>query len=147
MYNKLSEEQKMKYRVSAYERWSFGEDYYLKKDDMTLCLELTCKWGSVIVDVKEGHDFGEEFYSTDYENYEIEDTGDESLDGYFIVSDNMSEEEADTAVDKLYEQFEEANDDYFDFRDYLECNGWEYSHHEVNIPDIEVESLADVEPV
>lgn len=137
----------MKYRVSAYERWTFGEDYYLKKDDMTLCLELNCKWGSVIVDVIEGHDFGSEFCSSDYENCEIEDTGDEELDGYFIQSENLSVEEADELVDELYAQFEETEDEFWDFREYLECNGWEYSHHIVNIPDIEVESLADVESV
>lgn len=131
----------MKFRVSAAERWVFSEDYYLKKDDMEICLELICKSGSVITDVADGHDFGDEFDSTEYSEFEIEDTGEEELDGYFIQSPHLSPDEADDAMDEIYEEYEEVEDEYFDFREYLESQGWEYSRHEVHISDIEVEAM------
>lgn len=126
----------MKYRISASERWSFYETYKLSKDGVNIDLEYKMKWGSVIVDLDDPSDLDGEFASYRFNDdvWEIEDTGDESLEDWDVYA-----EDGERIRQELEDGYDEDSDEYYDFREYLEYNGWEYNAHEVFIPDIEVE--------
>ena len=130
----------MKYRVYASDRWTFNETYKMFKGDVKADLEYNMKSGSVIVDVEEGYDFGEEFDSRDFQEYEIEDTGDENLEEVDVYCED--EEEAERIYNELMEGYDEDSDEYFDFREYLETLGWEYDDDvDIYISEIGVEKI------
>lgn len=131
----------MKYRVYANERWTFNETYKMFKGDVKADLEYNMKSGSVIVDVEEGYDFGEEFDSRDFAEYEIEDTGDENLEEVDVYCDD--EEEAERIYNELMDGYDEDSDEYYDFREYLETLGWEIHDVDVYISSIGVEEYEE----
>ncbi len=134
----------MKYRVSAAERWSFWETYSVKNaNDVVIELEICCKYGSVIVDVPEGYEFEETFNSEDFDNdeFQIEETGDESLEGWDIFG--LPDEEEQKLREELEAHYDPESDDYYDFREYLELNGWEFTDYSISISAIEVEPYTD----
>lgn len=133
----------MKYRVYASDRWAFNETYRLSKDDVTISLEFNMKSGSVIVEAPEGYDFGEEFDSRDFaeSDVNIEETGDENLEDWEVYADD--EETVGRVNQEIEEEYDEESDDYFDFRDYLEQQGWEYVSHDVYISEIGVEEYEE----
>jgi hypothetical protein len=131
----------MKYRVYASERWTFNQIYKMFKGDVKADLEYNMKSGSVIVDVEEGYDFGDEFDSRDFEDYEIEDTGDENLEEFDVYCDD--EEEAERIYNELMEGYDEDSDEYWDFREYLEQLGWDFYDSDVYISSIGVEEYEE----
>lgn len=130
----------MKYRVSTANRWEFWETYTLRNaTGATIDLEFCCKYGSVIVDVPENYVFDDTFNSEDFDNdtYQIEETGDESLEDWDIYG--PSDEEAQALRQELEEKYDPESDDYYDFREYLENSGWEFEDYAIQIPSVIVE--------
>jgi hypothetical protein len=125
----------MKYVLYSNERWGFHEDYVLKKGIATLVLCFSMKSGTISVDVPEEYQFGDEFDSRDFEyDYQIEDTGEEILEDFEIYcEDDLIAQEIQITLD---EQYDPNLDDYYDFREWLESNGWEYATHNVYISDL-----------
>lgn len=135
----------MKYRVSPEDRWSFWENYTVKNaDGVVIDLEFCCKYGSVIVDVPDDFEFEEEFNSEEFPegSYEIEETGDENLEDWDIFGID-DEEEEQKLREELEEQYDPESDDYYDFREYLELNGWEFESYRIFIPKITIEPYED----
>jgi len=119
----------MKYYVSAADRWTFWETSIYEKDNQQLTVEYSCKWGTVVVDVPDDHEFDEDFESIDYDDWYILDSGDEQLE-----SINLDGKDAEHIVDDM------DRDVYFDEREYLEEElGWEYVESTVYITKIIVE--------
>ena len=119
----------MKYYVSAADRWTFWETSIYEKDNQQLTVEYSCKWGTVVVDVPDNHEFDEDFESIDYDDWYILDSGDEQLE-----SINLDGKDAEHIVDDM------DRDVYFDEREYLEEElGWEYVESTVYITKIIVE--------
>lgn len=120
------------YNVSAENRWRFWETAILEKDDVRISLEYNVKWGTVEVKVSDDFKFGEDFESSDFDDWIISDTGDEEFEKIEVLKG-----EVDT--DTLLEYNE---DEYFDLRESLEDNGWEYVETEVYIDSIIVEEIS-----
>ena len=120
------------YIVSAGNRWRFWETAILEKDDVRISLEYNVKWGNVQVEVSDDFKFGEDFESSDFDDWIILDTGDEEFEKIEVLKG-----EVDT--DTLLEYNE---DEYFDLRESLEDNGWEYVETEVYIDSIIVEEIS-----
>lgn len=120
------------YNVSAENRWRFWETAILEKDDVRISLEYNVKWGTVEVKVSDDFEFGEDFESSDFDDWIISDTGDEEFEKIEVLKG-----EVDT--DTLLEYNE---DEYFDLRESLEDNGWEYVNTEVYIDSIIVEEIS-----
>lgn len=120
------------YNVSAENRWRFWETAILEKDDVRISLEYNVKWGTVEVKVSDDFEFGEDFESSDFDDWIISDTGDEEFEKIEVLKG-----EVDT--DTLLEYNE---DEYFDLRESLEDNGWEYVETEVYIDSIIVEEIS-----
>lgn len=119
----------MKYYVSAAERWMFWETSIYEKDNQQLTVEYSCKWGTVVVDVPDDHEFDEDFESIDYDDWYILDSGDEHLENICLDGEDAAE-----IVDDM------DRDQYFDEREYLEEElGWEYVESTVYISKIIVE--------
>lgn len=134
----------MKYLISAANRWEFWETYILKNSEGTAIeLEFCCKYGSVILDVPEDYIIGESFDSDDFDDeaYQIEDTGDESLEDWDVVG--LSDEDAQALRTKLEEQYDPESDEYYGFREFLELNGWEFDTYSIRIPSIVAEPYDD----
>lgn len=133
----------MKYRVYASDRWTFNETYKMYKGDVKADLEYNVKYGSVIVDVDEDYDFGEEFDSRDFEACEVRgQSGDENLEEVDVYCED--EEEAERIYRELMEGYDEDSDEYFDFREYLETLGWEFYDFDIYISSIGVEEYEEV---
>lgn len=128
----------MKYVLYSNERWGFHEDYVLTKGIATLVLSFSMKSGTISVDVPEEYQFGDEFDSRDFEyDYQIEDTGEEILEDFEIYcEDDLIAQEIQITLD---EQYDPNLDDYYDFREWLESNGWEYATHNVYISDLGID--------
>lgn len=121
----------MKYYVSAADRWTFWETSIYEKDNQQLTVEYSCKWGTVLADVPDDHEFDEDFESIDYDDWYIVDSGDEQLE-----SINLDGKDAEHIVDDI------DRDVYFDEREYLEEElGWEYVESTVYIAKIIVEKV------
>lgn len=120
------------YIVSAGNRWRFWETAILEKDDVRISLEYNVKWGNVQVEASDDFKFGEDFESSDFDDWIILDTGDEEFEKIEVLKG-----EVDT--DTLLEYNE---DEYFDLRESLEDNGWEYVETEVYIDSIIVEEIS-----
>lgn len=120
------------YNVSAGNRWRFWETAILEKDDVRISLEYNVKWGTVEVKVSDDFKFGEDFESPDFDDWSILDTGDEEFEKIEVLKG-----EVDT--DTLLEYNEE---EYFDLRESLEDNGWEYVETKVYIDSIIVEEIS-----
>lgn len=120
------------YNISAGNRWRFWEAAILEKDDVRISLDYNVKWGTVEVKVSDDFKFGEDFESSDFDDWTILDTGDEEFEKIEVLKG-----EVDT--DTLLEYNE---DEYFDLRESLEDNGWEYVETEVYIDSIIVEEIS-----
>lgn len=117
------------YYVSAGERWRFWETSILKKDDVKISLEYNVKWGSVEVKVDDDFEFDEDFESSDFDDWFIVDTGDEEFEEATVL-------EGEVDIDSLLEY---NTDEYYDLREALEDDGWDYVESDVYIDNIIVE--------
>jgi|TARA_Y100000389_G_scaffold19210_1_gene16663 hypothetical protein len=119
----------MKYYVSAAERWRFWETAILEKGDIKISLEYNVKWGTVEVEVPDDFKFDEDFNSEDFDDWSITDTGDEEFEQFEMLQGDVFD-----APDLDFNE-----EEYFDLRESLEDNGWEYVETKVYIDNIIVE--------
>jgi len=117
------------YYVSAGERWRFWETSFYRKDLVEISLAYNVKWGSVEVKVDDDFQFEDDFESVDFDDWFIVDTGDEEFEEIKVLEGEVDTEEL----------LEYNQDEYFDLREALEDNGWEYVETEVYIDNIIVE--------
>jgi hypothetical protein len=130
----------MEYVISS-NRWKFNEHMIYTKDNIDVQLDYNAKSGTIVVELSDKHDFGTtNFDSRNFEDWTIDYTGDEYLEDWGIITDNVD----DDIVDKIYLDFDsyiEGSDDYYDFREYIEFLGWEFKDHYVIIDEFEVEEI------
>ena len=119
----------MKYYISAAERWRFWEKAILEKDNIKIALEYNVKWGTVEADVPDNFKFSGEFDSEDFDDWSIVDTGDEEFEHFEMLQGDIFD-----APDLDFNE-----EEYFDLRESLEDNGWEYVETKVYIDNIIVE--------
>ena len=130
----------MKYLISS-DRWKFNKYIIYTKDNIDIQLDYNANFGIVEVDLSEPHDFGTtDFDSRNFNNWTIEETGEECFEDWEILTGNLDDE----TIDKIYEEFDhfvEGSDDYYNFRDYIEALGWEIKYYYVIIDEFEVEEI------